>query len=306
MLWEVGVVASPVPLTADRTLHGLEMRMAWHLSKCGGAHFSKGSPAQTLMCRTPETSWHAPSVEFPERGNVTWAPYFCDVSLRPGWFYHPEEDGAIKTLAELIDIYFNSVGHNCVLQLNVPPNTAGQLAPGDVARVLEFGAWLEAAFQNDLLLFATATASSSLCGTTPSNAVDGTNATYWAPDVSDRLPWLQIDMGSPQPVNVISVQEFIANGQVISNYSVQTQLVGQSSWIVYVVFCETKIACALMTRLMGPFRRLASGTTVGQRKLHRLSEPVFTQFVRIVIAQTVGNVAPEIMELSAYLADFPS
>jgi alpha-L-fucosidase len=92
-----------------------------------------------------------------------YAPYYCDVSIRPGWFWHPEENNQLKTLsqvrlstirtvvaayvdlilvvvlklsAQLVDIYFGSVGNNCMLQLNVPPNTDGLLEDGETCLLL--------------------------------------------------------------------------------------------------------------------------------------------------------------------------
>ena len=94
----------------------------------------------------PETvwSWHAASVEFPDPNNQpVYGPYFCDVSIRPGWFYHESQNNQLKTLQQLLNIYYASVGRNCNLQLNVPPNKKGLLEDGDVQRVLEFGAYLK-------------------------------------------------------------------------------------------------------------------------------------------------------------------
>jgi len=68
-----------------------------------------------------------------------WHPAECDVSIRPGWFYHPAEDGKVKTLSELMDIYYQSVGRNSVLLLNVPPDRRGLIHENDVARLAEFG-----------------------------------------------------------------------------------------------------------------------------------------------------------------------
>ena len=118
---------------------------------CGGTHGVPDCGPDTAWIgneggSAPEEtwSWHQASIEFPTANNTpVWGPYFCDVSIRPGWFYHPEQDNQVKSLSKLMDIYFASVGHNCNLQLNVPPNKQGLLAPGDVQRVGEFGAYVK-------------------------------------------------------------------------------------------------------------------------------------------------------------------
>jgi alpha-L-fucosidase len=83
-------------------------------------------------------------------GKVIWYPSESDVSIRPSWFYHASEDGRVKSLAQLTDIFFNTVGRNSVLLLNVPPNRAGVLPPQDVARIGQFGASIVNLFTNNL------------------------------------------------------------------------------------------------------------------------------------------------------------
>lgn len=84
-----------------------------------------------------------------EAKTIYWYPSEVDVSIRPGWFYHPEQDHQVKTLQELVDIYYQSVGMNSVLLLNIPPDTRGRLHEIDVERLQQFGAYLNATFQNE-------------------------------------------------------------------------------------------------------------------------------------------------------------
>lgn len=72
-----------------------------------------------------------------------WWPSEVDVSIRPGWFYHPEEDESVKSLKELAHIYFSSVGMNSSLLLNIPPNKEGRLSDADVLRTQEFGTFVK-------------------------------------------------------------------------------------------------------------------------------------------------------------------
>lgn len=84
-----------------------------------------------------------------EAKTVYWYPSEVDVSIRPGWFYHPEEDQQVKTLSQLVDIYFHSVGMNSVLLLNIPPDKRGKLHETDTERLREFGRYIAQTFENE-------------------------------------------------------------------------------------------------------------------------------------------------------------
>ena len=71
-----------------------------------------------------------------------WYPAEVDVSIRPGWFYHPAQRLTLKSLKRLMTIYYNSVGNNSLMLLNIPPNRKGQFAKSDVRRIREMGKWL--------------------------------------------------------------------------------------------------------------------------------------------------------------------
>lgn len=79
-----------------------------------------------------------------------WYPAECDTSIRPGWFYHKGQDGQVKSLKTLLNIYDSSVGRNSVLLLNIPPNTEGKLHENDVKRLQEFGKALKDTFSRNL------------------------------------------------------------------------------------------------------------------------------------------------------------
>ena len=71
-----------------------------------------------------------------------WYPAEVDVSIRLGWFYHPLQRFTLKSLHHLMQIYYNSVGNNSLLLLNIPPNRNGQFAKADVRRLREMGKWI--------------------------------------------------------------------------------------------------------------------------------------------------------------------
>lgn len=78
-----------------------------------------------------------------------WYPSEVDVSIRPGWFYHQEEDGSVKSLSELMDIYYKSVGYNSVLLLNIPPDKRGLIHENDRKALMKFAEYRERVFSNN-------------------------------------------------------------------------------------------------------------------------------------------------------------
>ena len=125
-----------------------------------------------------------------------WVPAECDVSIRPGWFYHEHEDGKVKTLAQLVDIYYNSVGRNSVLLLNVPPDKCGLIHATDVERMRQLNEYLQRNFANNLV-------KDGSCART---VEAGKSVMY--------------DFAKPADVNTVVVCEDIAKGQRIEAFAV--------------------------------------------------------------------------------------
>ena len=133
---------------------------------------------------------------------IYWYPSQVNVSIRPGWFYHPEEDHQVKTLARLVDIYFQSVGMNSVLLLNVPPDTRGRLHEADVEQLRQFGTYIGNTFDNEKLID----------GDIPWKARSGASREYnIIPDESINTVMLQEDIRKGQRVEKFIVEGFIDN-----------------------------------------------------------------------------------------------
>lgn len=127
-----------------------------------------------------------------------WRPGETDVSIRPGWFYHPAEDEKVKTVEQLVDLYFTSVGRNSKLLLNVPPTRAGLLHDTDVARLSGMRAKLSDVFQTDL-------------------------TTGQRPRQQSRAGDVVFEVSFPKPatVSIADLREDITAGQVVSRYRLE-------------------------------------------------------------------------------------
>lgn len=211
-------------------------------------------------------------------GNV-WYPAECDVSIRPGWFYHEPEDAKVKSLNHLLDLYFKSVGRNSVLLVNVPPNREGWFAEPDVNRLREFGEAIREMFKDDL-------AQRRPVATEPpdnifgadfraARAVDGDSTTYWAATEGTTAGTLVVDLGSTRTFNLVSLREPFWLGERTQKYRVEAEPKDQP----------------------GTWRVLAEGSVIGSRNLLRFPETTARR-VRLVIEQARG--VPAISELAVY------
>ncbi len=206
-----------------------------------------------------------------------WVPGECDVSIRPGWFYHAAEDTQVKTVPELVDIYYKSVGRNGTLLLNVPPDRRGLLHETDVARLTGLKAVLDETFRTDLAAGKKATATSTLTGSSFFNAgnlVDGRDNSYWSPEDTATRPVVTVDLGGNVTFDRASLSEAVRFGQKVKAFTLEGMVKGK--WLV-----------------------LAEGTTIGYKRLLRF-KPVKASQVRLTIRDSFGK--PVLAELGLYKA----
>ena len=196
-----------------------------------------------------------------KRGDQSsWYPAECDVSIRPGWFYHQSEDSKVKSLASLADIYFKSAGRNSVLLLNIPPDRRGHIAEADVARLKELRAFLDQLYATDYIKSATITVSGQSDATHGENQLhDGDLGTYWMPAAGQTTAQVELDLGQPRTFNVARIQENIALGERVQAYHVE--VLADSKW-----------------------RTVTAGRVMGQKQLRRFPA-VTARKVRLVIDQ---------------------
>jgi alpha-L-fucosidase len=190
----------------------------------------------------PWPGYDAPGVrELLQRGDPAgsaWRPGETDVSIRPGWFYHAEQDAEVRDAANLLGLYFTSVGRNSKLLLNVPPTPEGLFHATDLRRLAEFGEARHWLF-----------------------AWDGATGAERRIERDGRM--ISLALTGPATFDVVCLEEDIQQGQVVSAYRVEANISG--SW-----------------------RTVSRGTTIGHRRLDRIT-PVTATGVRLIIEDALDR-----------------
>jgi len=207
-----------------------------------------------------------------DRPGSHWVPAECDVSIRPGWFYHASEDSKVKSAAALVDLYYLSVGRGASFLLNLAPDRRGQIPGADVNSLREFRRILDLTFSIDHAQGAHVSASNTRSGFSPRNVIDRRRGTYWTTDDQIKTPELIIDLRREQTFNVVRVREYLPLGQRVEAFAVDVWK--DNDW-----------------------REFARGTSIGNCKLLR-GNPVTTTKVRLRI--THAPVCPAISELALF------
>jgi alpha-L-fucosidase len=209
-----------------------------------------------------------------QRRGTNWLPAECDVSIRPGWFYHPSEDNRVKTPDELVNIYYKSIGRGASLLLNLPPDRDGQIHPTDVAALRGFRKILDETFAHDLARSAKITAS-NVRGRdkqfAAENVLDGSRDSYWSTDDADTNAELELDLGRPVTFNVVRLREYLPLGQRVDTYSLDDWQDGK--WVEF-----------------------AKGEAIGNCRLVR-GAPITTSKIRV---RLTDSVCPAISEVGLF------
>ncbi|MGA2113434.1 MAG: alpha-L-fucosidase [Bryobacteraceae bacterium] len=198
------------------------------------------------------------------RHGTRWLPAECDVSIRPGWFWHEAENARVKTPAELVELYFVSVGRGANLLLNVPPNRDGLLSSEDIASLEGFGRWRRATFGSNLAAGARVTATNVRKGFGPQQLLDGREDTYWATDDATVRAEAVFDFARPVTFGVVRLREAIAFGQRVD-------------------------AVAIDRWDGGDWRQFAASTSIGARRLIRLDRPVTAARLRLRVTEAAAS-----------------
>ena len=273
---------------------GLQSEVRW----VGNENGLAGDTAWNRVEMNP--NWDSSSAEVPWNKNIQndptvgaevsvgsptggkWIMPEADARITAGWFWHNNMKTP-KTLTELSNMYFNSVGHGAPLLLNVPPNDTGTVDPEIKQRTLDFGDNVEKTFAQDLTregegrTAATAKASSAWENDPaygPGKVLDGKDETYWSAKDATGTQSLLIEFPEERTFNVVSFEEAIQNGQHIKNFAVSYRDAG-GQWVEY-----------------------GKGGTVGAKRLVRGSN-VTASAIKIDLSTLDGKVA-QISEVGVF------
>jgi alpha-L-fucosidase len=216
-----------------------------------------------------ETNWNmiSPDTLYAGKGGIetllntgsengtSWIPAEVDVSIRPGWFYHKNEDAKVKTGKQLFEIYLTSVGRGSTLLLNVPPDRRGLIHENDQAALVSFRVMLDSCFRTDLAMKAKANASSTRSGYAEANLNDGRQETFWSTDDPVTTASVEFTLENEALVSFILLQEYIQLGQRVKEFSVESSYGNQ-------------------------WKEIARGTTIGYKRILRVN-PIRTNRIRV-------------------------
>jgi len=206
-----------------------------------------------------------------------WVPAEVNTSIRPGWFYHTNEDTRVKKLPQLMDLYYNSIGRNGTLLLNFPIMPNGLINRIDEGEVQKFAAAIKEEFAVNLAKKMKIEAS-NVRGKAkefdPENVIDAKKDTYWATDDGVTKASLTISFTKPTTFNRFLVQEYIRLGQRVKAFTVEA-------------FVD------------GNWKELAKQTTIGYKRILRLPT-VRATAVRFTIIDSKSS--PVISNLEIYNA----
>ena len=239
-----------------------------------------GDPCWATMDSGPYTQAHG---ESGVRGGPLWWPAEVDVSIRPGWFWHRDENDAVRSPAQLETLYFQSVGRGANLLLNVPPDRRGRINEIDAAALSAWGQALDQMLALNLARGARAVASSERGrANRAARVLDGDPDTYWACADGAEAPSLILRLPEPQTFDVIRLREYLPLGLRV-----------------------TRFALDIWTG--DDWRQVAEHQGIGAQRLVRLQAPVTTARVRLRILDAPAG--PAISEISLFraprLIDYP-
>ncbi len=189
---------------------------------------------------------------------LIWYPAEVDVSIRNGWFYHEAEDYTIKPLSRLIEIYYNSVGANASLLLNVPPMPNGKINEKDIETLLSMGAQLEIDFNENLAEDSIMTDNRHLDEDhTGQHILNDDPDSYWHSGDNPEGSELVLDLGDEYDIDKIVLGEHIKTGQQIEEFE-------------------------LFVQVNGKWKRLAKETIIGYKRICRFDE-IRARYFKLVI-----------------------
>jgi alpha-L-fucosidase len=239
-----------------------------------------GETNWSLLNATGEVEWGM--LHYGLETGDSWVPAEVNTSIRPEWFYHPGEDAMVKSVPQLMETYYHSIGRNGTLLLNFPIMPNGLIHENDEKAVLGFARAVREAFAVNLAGNGKAKASNVRGNSKKfgaAMAIDGDTGTYWATDDDVTNASWTVDFGNPTTFNRFLVQEYIRLGQRVKSFTIEALVDGE-------------------------WKELANATTIGYKRILRFPSVEATQ-LRLNITDSkscpvISNIgvynAPQIMD----------
>lgn len=196
-----------------------------------------------------------------------WVPGEADVSIRPGWFYHSVEDDKVRPLDEMVDIYYESIGRNATLLLNLPVDRRGLVHENDEARLKELVATIKEDFKTELLAGSKITADNIRGNSSEfaaQNVSDGNKNTYWATADNVKTASITFEFDKPKAIDRVLLQEYIKLGQRVKAFTVEAKVNGE-------------------------WKTVATETTIGYKRILRIDR-VTASALRINITDSKASI----------------
>jgi alpha-L-fucosidase len=212
-----------------------------------------GETNWSMLNATGEVPWKM--LHFGLENGDSWVPGEVNTSIRPEWFYHPGEDAKVKTLPQLMDTYYNSIGRNGTLLLNFPIMPNGLIHENDEKTALQFAKAVQEAFADNLAEKSKLDASNVRGNAKEfgaAKAIDGDHDTYWATDDNITKASLTIEFDKSVTFNRFMAQEYIRLGQRVKAFTIEALVDG--NW-----------------------KELAKATTIGYKRILRFPTVMATQ-----------------------------
>lgn len=157
-----------------------------------------------------------------------WTAAECDVSIRPGWFYHAREDNNVKSVDHLTDLYYKSVGRNATLLLNFPVDTSGRINPIDSLHAVQWYQRIRRELDHNLLAGTRPLATNSRGHEySPEKVLDQSYDSYWATRDDITTATLTFTFNEPQEINRLVIQEYIPLGQRVKSFTIEAKVGGE-------------------------------------------------------------------------------
>ncbi|HMA61667.1 MAG TPA: alpha-L-fucosidase [bacterium] len=204
-----------------------------------------------------------------------WVPAEVDVSIRPGWFYHASEDDEVKSVSDLLEIYYNSIGRNASFLLNLPVDDRGLVHPNDRDTLFKYAKALKKCFANQIEIGNNVQATNIRGNSNrfaAKNLFDSDFDTYWATDDNVKQASIIINFNEIQKFDQILLQEYISLGQRVQKFNIEA-------------------------RIKDDWKEITKGTTIGFKRILRFPK-ISTSQVRINIDES--KACPVLSEIKLY------